>query len=111
MKYTKRNSLIVAYWSIQILSLLFFTSGFGWITTLLAGCILFSIVVGHRTHFTSMIPIYIQFLVTILYILILFVVIACWGWKKVYILFLGIIIINLLICGINGHKIKDKTIR
>ena len=93
MKCSKVDNVLTIYWCLQIV-LLLTTTGFGWLTIALAGCLLVSIIFSYMTNFRSLVPIYIQFIVTMLYSLSLFVTICMLGWNQLYVIIICIIIIN-----------------
>ena len=102
MKCSKVDNVLTFYWCMQIV-LLLYTTGWGWLTIALAGCILISIIISYMTNFRSPVPIYIQFIVTILYSFSLFVAICLLGWNKLYVIIICTIIINFIICGFKGR--------
>lgn len=102
MKCSKVDNVLTFYWCMQIV-LLLYTTGWGWLTIALAGCILISIIISYMTNFRSPVPIYIQFIVTILYSFSLFVAICLLGWNKLHVIIICTIIINFIICGFKGR--------
>ena len=107
MKQSKVDNVLAIYWCIQII-LLLNTTGFGLLTTAIAGCILISIIISYKTNFKSLIPIYLQFLVTIIYSFSLYIIVSMWGWKRIHIIVVITILVNFLICGFKGRQIKDS---
>lgn len=111
MKYLKVDNVLTVYWCIQIFVLLSAT-GFGWLSTIMAGVLLVGIIISYKTRFKSLAPIFIQFFVTILYSFFLYVLVCMWGWKKIHIIVIITILINLIICGYEGRRImghRDST--
>ena len=108
MRYLKRNSIITAFWAIQIVFLQFGISGFDWLPSLLAGCILVSIIIDIKSHFTALFSVFLQLFVTILYVLGILTLIAMFGWDKAFMPILCIIIINLWICIIRRRWVRER---
>ena len=71
----------------------------------MAGGLLVSIIISYKTRFKSLVPIFIQFLVTILYSFFLYILVCMWGWKQIHIIIIITILINLIICGYEGRRI------